>query len=225
MNWIYLSHKISENTPLYNDSGAIEIDQYRKISLGDTCNNTKISMPVHSGSHIDAPAHFDDLGNTIDNYSPDFWISNNPAMIEINCKPGGLISLDMVVNDLEAIPEETDILLFKTGTESWRGDGTEKYTKLGIGLEVTLCDWIRENLKLKFIGLDFISLSSPIHSAEGRAAHQALLSSKTSIKRPVLIIEDLSLEKLEKTPSSIISLPLQIEKSDGAMAIVIAKID
>lgn len=225
MEWTYLSHKLSNDTPLYNGSGQIVIDQYRKISLGDSCSSTRISLPVHTGSHIDAPAHFDELGRTIDEYDADFWITKNPALILTSLDPGSLISLNMVIDDLEVLSKSTDIILFKTGAEKWRGDGTERYTKMGIGLDVDLCHWIRNNLNLKFIGLDSISLSSPMHREIGRAAHKALLSSRDSDSNPVLIIEDLSLDSLRKPPKSIIAIPLQIEDADGAMATVLANID
>ena len=59
MSWIYLSHTLNEETPLYNDSGVVLLERKRKILEGDSCNSTDLSLPAHSGTHMDAPYHFD----------------------------------------------------------------------------------------------------------------------------------------------------------------------
>jgi arylformamidase len=224
MSWIYLSHKLEESTPLYNDSGNIELKKIRKISDGDSCNCSEIIIPAHSGTHIDAPYHFDNEGKKICDYPAEFWITKKPSIIEYRSVPGNLLCLKMIKNDLLKVSPLTDILLIKTEAESWRGDGTDNYTKKGVGIDIDLADWIRINLDLKILGFDFISLSSPMHREIGRLAHQTLLSPHHSGKEPVLILEDLSLKDLKVEPKTILTIPLRFEDSDGAMATVLAEI-
>lgn len=45
-----------------------------KVSKGDVCNLSEISMCVHNGTHVDAPYHFIDDGKTIDEVSLDKFI-------------------------------------------------------------------------------------------------------------------------------------------------------
>ena len=44
------------------------------IKNGDVCNLTDISMCAHNGTHVDAPYHFIDSGNTIDKVSLDKFV-------------------------------------------------------------------------------------------------------------------------------------------------------
>ena len=44
------------------------------IQNGDVCNLTAFSMCAHNGTHVDAPYHFLDDGNTIDKVDPDRFI-------------------------------------------------------------------------------------------------------------------------------------------------------
>ena len=223
MSWIYLSHNLSETTPLYNDSGVIKITPIRSTESGDSCNSSELSFPAHTGTHIDAPFHFDANGKTLDQYPADFWIASHPALIEIDVEPAKLITYDDIKVQLSNLPSPTDLLLIKTGAELWRNDGSDNYTKNGVGIDTNLSNWIRVNLNIKMIGFDFISLSSPKHREIGRLSHQALLADHESKKEPVLILEDLSLENLKKSPNKVFSLPLLFESSDGAIATVIAE--
>jgi kynurenine formamidase len=57
-----LHHILFPETPLYGGNGRLELKQICSISEGDTSNNTELSFPAHSGTHIDAPYHFDSGG-------------------------------------------------------------------------------------------------------------------------------------------------------------------
>ena len=46
----------------------------RSIKNGDVCNLTAFSMCAHNGTHVDAPYHFLDDGNTIDKVDLDRFI-------------------------------------------------------------------------------------------------------------------------------------------------------
>ncbi len=63
-------HDISRDTittPVYDGDPETEVEQLLSIENGDECNLSKISMCVHSGTHIDAPLHFYEDGCAIDN--------------------------------------------------------------------------------------------------------------------------------------------------------------
>ena len=50
-----------------------------RISRGDVCNLTDISLCAHNGTHVDAPYHFIDGGKAIDQVSLDLFIG--PAWV------------------------------------------------------------------------------------------------------------------------------------------------
>jgi kynurenine formamidase len=69
---ISLHHILSQETPLYGGNGRLELKQICSISDGDTSNNTELSFPAHSRTHIDAPYHFDPEGLSLDPIHADF---------------------------------------------------------------------------------------------------------------------------------------------------------
>ena len=62
-------HDISRDTlsaPVYDGDPETTVEKIRSIEDGDNYNLSKISMSVHSGTHLDAPFHFYEEGKTID---------------------------------------------------------------------------------------------------------------------------------------------------------------
>lgn len=63
-------HDISRdtiNTHVYDGDPETRAERIKSIDNGDGYNLTEISMSVHSGTHIDAPLHFCEDGQSIDN--------------------------------------------------------------------------------------------------------------------------------------------------------------
>ena len=57
---------ISEDMPIWPNDPVISMELTNSISLGDSANVTRLNMGVHTGTHIDAPFHFEPNGATID---------------------------------------------------------------------------------------------------------------------------------------------------------------
>ena len=53
-----VSVPISTRTPTYPGDPGIEIRQWLSLDKGDAANVTALSIGAHTGTHIDAPAHF-----------------------------------------------------------------------------------------------------------------------------------------------------------------------
>ena len=224
MSWIYLSHILTESTPLYGGKGQVKIERVRSIFKGDTSNNTEISLSAHAGTHVDAPFHFDPDGETLENYPADHWHVSKTALINYQAEPGMVLGMKHLGEDLEQVSKDIDLLLLRTGAEKWRDLEQHSYCEQGVGLGTDVAGWIRHNLNLKFIGLDFISVSSPLHRQEGRATHRALLGKTPSCSEPVMIIEDMALSVLANAPESVWIVPIRFSEADGAMATVFAKV-
>jgi len=215
--YIYLSYFLNESTPLYGGSKGISIIQDRSISNGDTANTKQLTLPNHSGTHIDFPNHFFENGKTSECYSADFWIFEKPYLIVRKAEENEIFCLSD--NDLESIPKEVDFLIIKTGFSEFRGE--EKYWKHNPGFAPILADKLRENfLNLKVIGMDFISLTSYQNRELGREAHRMFLGGE----KPILLIEDMDLSNIKNSPKSISCLPLMIEGLDGTPVTIIASI-
>jgi arylformamidase len=53
-----VSVPINERTPTYPGDPHIEIEQWAAIKRGDDANVTMLHLGAHTGTHVDAPAHF-----------------------------------------------------------------------------------------------------------------------------------------------------------------------
>lgn len=224
---IFLSYIIESSSPLYGNSDALALRKTSSIHSGDTSNNTEITLPAHCGTHIDAPYHFDNAGNTIEQYPANYWTCTSPYILEYKAGVNQIIGLDEIIEQLQGIPASTDILILKTNFGQFRKSGPEsEYIFNGPGLSPEIGVWLRKNLNLKMIGFDFISLSSYSNRELGREAHKAFLCKNydgIGQSEPILIIEDMDLTKLERTPDRITVLPLRYENSDGAPVTVVAE--
>jgi kynurenine formamidase len=192
------------------------------MANGDAVNSTYIRCPAHSGTHVDAPRHFDAEGVSIDHFEASWWHCTKPWLIEINACKGEIINFSLLGEALENTPVDMDLLLIKTGFERHRiaNDSQEIYTCHGPGISPEIGVWLRRNRRIKMIGFDFISLSSYDHRELGRVAHRAFLVGVS--EPPILIIEDMHLAELTSNPNEVWVVPLRLSDGDGAPATIIS---
>src|SRR6266700_5964544 len=53
-----VSVPLSSGTPTYPGDPGIEVKQWKSLITGDSANVSLIHFGAHSGTHVDAPAHF-----------------------------------------------------------------------------------------------------------------------------------------------------------------------
>ena len=213
----YLSYFMNAETPLYGGEKGIEVQPLNQISKGDTANTKSIQLHNHSGTHIDFPNHFIAKGKTSSDYDASFWHFQSPYLYKRTANHNEIINLTQ--EDLKTIPSETDFLIIKTGFGQYRGQ--EKYWKFNPGLSPESANALREQLpNLRVVGMDFISLTSFQNRPLGRVAHRAFLGGD----RPLLLVEDMDLSRLDVHPKKMICTPLMIEKLDGCPVTVIAEV-
>ena len=82
----YLSHYLSEKTPLYGNGKGIHFVPDKEIERGDSCNTANLSFPNHSGTHIDFPYHFNSTGKTINDYPTEYWQFDHVETIDLSGK-------------------------------------------------------------------------------------------------------------------------------------------
>ncbi len=215
---IYLSHPLSNDTPLYGGVKKIKISLGSSIQAGDTANTLNLSLPNHSGTHIDVPYHFFEDGKKLTDYDASFWIFHHPACVDVCGEDGYLVRYDDIV---DSINNETDLLLIRTGYEKFRSE--PNYWQKNPGLSVDFAKSLRINHpNLRAVGMDFISVTSGLHREEGREAHREFLGGHYS-SDPIVLIEDVSLNNYQNNISQVIILPLMILGADGAPCTIIGQ--
>lgn len=219
--FILLSHRINIHTPVYGGQKGLSVHYVNSIENGDSANTSRWEFPNHIGTHIDFPFHFYQNGQTIEDFSPDFWYyqKNKIQLIEVDLSKDLLIKPKYIIND--DIQFDAELLLIKTGYSKYRSN--RKYWEFNPGLSEEFSDWIRRMFNnLRLIGIDSISISSWQYRDIGRKVHQKLLDPTN----PILIIEDMDLSKVSKSThfKNICVLPLMVEESDGSPCTILAEI-
>lgn len=219
MKRVFLSYALGLDTPSFGNSEGLKIEKVKDMSCGDSCNQLKVTMSNHLGTHIDCPSHFDQLGKTIDTFTADEWFFKKPYLLEISAENDELILIEKFA---DKIPQETDFLIIKTGF-CYRRKETA-YWQNNPGIAPSSGAFLRKNFPhLRAIGFDLISLTAYQNRVEGRRAHHEFLHSENQ-GQPILIVEDMDLTQLQKSPAEIMVIPLRGEKFDGAQVTVIAQL-
>lgn len=221
-SWVYLSHVMAPNTPGYGGSTPLNVIPTKSIEAGDSCNEGAVCFPLHLGTHVDAPRHFDDHGLSIEKFEASMWHVTRAHLVDVPTGPRGVVDLDRFQGRHHLIPEDCELLLIRTGSESDRDVEPDTYSCEGPCLGDDLARWLRESRQLKFVGIDAISISSLANREIGRRTHRELLLGSSS--PPVLVIEDMHLSELSVAPLEVWVLPLRIKSGDGAAATVVARI-
>jgi kynurenine formamidase len=220
MDWIYLSHELSETTPAYGNGRSLVREKEKEMEKADSCNTQVWHLSNHLGTHVDGPRHFSVSGTFLDQYPAQFWICTRVChrMMQ-SVAPDGIITPDHPA--LQDIPADTDLLLIQTGF--WKNRGQTAYVFNNPGFDPDLADDLRSRVPaLKMVGFDSISLTGFSARDLGRKAHQAFLDHD----RPILIIEDMDLSGLGKKSMihQVIVGPVRVKNSDAAPCTVIAGI-
>ena len=74
MRILDISVPISSKLPVWPGDSKIVLEQFRAISKGDTSTDSRLACSVHSGTHVDAPAHFIENGATVEQLPLDVLI-------------------------------------------------------------------------------------------------------------------------------------------------------
>ena len=111
---MYLSYYYDLFTPVYGGkTDLISFNRIKAIENGDTTNECVITLPNHSGTHIDFPRHFSKYGKTCSDYKSDFWVFKKIGFL--SC------SIDELPDRIKELPSDIEILILKTGFGIERG--------------------------------------------------------------------------------------------------------
>jgi arylformamidase len=199
-----VSVPIHPGMPIYHDNPGVEIERASSIPDGATANVSRITMGLHTGTHIDGPLHFFDDGAGADSL-PLAAMVGDAVVVELPDIGSGPIDEGALRG--AAIPAGTERLILKTpNSELWsRSEFTRDFVRLdGSGAGYVL------ELGLKLIGIDYLSIGDP-------DAHRALLGAG------VVALEGLDLRGIEPGRYELLCLPIRVVDTDGATARVLLR--
>lgn len=201
-----LSVPISSDLPTYPSDPGIEIRDWSCLAHGDGANVSALSFGAHTGTHVDAPAHFIEGTKKVESLSLDVLIGE-AEVIEMpeECR---VIDQELVAAKFK---KGTTRVLFKTRNSGfWRADSRDFRTDFTY-LELVAAKWLVEQ-GVKLVGIDYLSVEK--FRSKDHEVHRALLSHE------VIILEGLNLSDVPAGRYELICLPLRLRTAlgDGAPA-------
>jgi cyclase len=134
---------------------------------GEFLSNDTFTLTTHTGTHVDAPAHYGSLARygsgvprTIEEM-PLEWFFRPGLVLDLTGAPAGAVDRSYLATELDRVgyrPAPLDIVLLHTGAARYAG--TQEYFTRFVGLDRSSTEFLLD-FGVKVIGTDAFSLDAP----------------------------------------------------------------
>jgi arylformamidase len=188
-------------TPVYSGDPGIEIESWAALRRGDPANVSLLHFGAHTGTHVDAPAHFIDGAPGLAQLPLDALVG--PARVVEVPEDVRAIGAGHVES---GVPEGTPRVLFKTRNSAFwadaRGRFREDFTYVAPDAARALV-----GRGVRLVGIDYLSVER--FGSKDFETHVTLLS------EGVVILEGLDLSAVAAGTYELLCLPLRLAAGDG----------
>jgi len=196
-----VSVRLSETTPTYPGDPGIEIRSWKSLANGDSANVSLLHMGAHSGTHVDAPAHFIAGAGKIESLSLEALIGD----AQVVAVPDDIITIDASFAAAHCQPGRERILFKTRNSDFWSGENPTFHSNF-THLDLSAADYLVSQ-GAKLVGIDYLSIEQ--FKSKTHETHLALLS------KGIVILEGLDLREVEPGIYELICLPLRIAGGSG----------
>lgn len=200
MKIIDISWPIFSSMTEYKDRKSVQFAHAKKFAE-DQVRETIICMNVHSGTHVDAPAHFLPDGKTLDLVDPG-TLMGVCRVIDCTDVQEKITNEDLAKHNLQA----GEIILFKTKNSKLAIDAP--FNPEFIYLDQMGAQYLVER-KVRSVGIDYLGIE------RNQPDHQ---THKTLLGNDIAIIEGVRLEHVSAGNYFLFCLPLSVVGLDAAPA-------
>lgn len=176
------------------------LEATRRIAAGDAANVSRVTMGLHTGTHVDAPWHFGLGDQTVESLPLDRFIT--PARV-VDCTH---VAHAVTRADLAGRIDSTRAVLLKTAN-SGTLESLAPFNRQFVHLDPSAATYLVES-GVHTVGVDYLSVEG--FFAEGAPVHKILLAAR------VAIVEGLDLSRVEPGEYTLVAAPLKIAGADGA---------
>lgn len=199
---IDISVPIYSGMPFYPGDPGAEVIPAREIAEGAVANLSLLKLGTHVGTHVDAPRHFLESGETVDNLSMDALVGPVRVLDLSELETSvGREQLEQV--GLEGVKR---VLLKTSNSTLW---SSSEFREDYVSLSGSAADYLVE-LGIALVGIDYLSIEQ--FNAEVFHVHHALLGAG------IVILEGIDLGQVEAGDYDLVCLPLKVRGADGAPA-------
>ncbi|PKL63230.1 MAG: arylformamidase [Methanomicrobiales archaeon HGW-Methanomicrobiales-2] len=201
-DWIDVSVTLKTGMVTWPGDPPVRISHALSMERGDPSTVSLLEMGAHTGTHMDAPAHFVRGGTGIGDIPLD--ASMGPARV-IPIRDRTSIQPDELA---EHSIQRGERVLFKTHNSEHCWD-TDTFVEDFVYVSEAAAEYLVER-QVRLIGVDYLSVGG--FHADGVKIHRTLLNAG------IWIIEGLNLKQVPPGQVDLVCLPLKILGGDGAPA-------
>ncbi|MGW6379915.1 arylformamidase [Peribacillus butanolivorans] len=195
--WIDISQRLDENVAVWPGDTPFSYKVNWSKEESESVNVGQINMSIHTGTHIDAPFHFDNDGKKVIELDLDLYIGSARVIHLPNKTSIGVNELSSI--DLEGVTR----LLIRT--DAWKD--RRMFPQTIPHIQPELAAYLSE-LGVRLIGLDLPSVD-PLDSKELSAHHELA-------EHGIHILEGLVLDDVLPGDYELAALPLPLVEADGS---------
>jgi arylformamidase len=201
---IDLSQSINSNIKLFPGSPNVSFLKWSKYTI-EGYDSEAIFLSTHTGTHMDAPSHFIQEAESIDNLDVNRFVMEDVHLLKILKSANQLISVEDIIGSGIEI-KKNDSVVFATGWEYNYNSDSYIYANPGLSLEAA--NYL-SNKKINAVAIDGPNIDSGINL--DFSVHKILL------KNNIIIIENLcNLDRINKKIFKLIAIPLKLYRASGS---------
>jgi arylformamidase len=191
--------------PIFNGMPVYKNKPEKQPSIDTNTNGhvteSRISLDVHTGTHVDAPLHMINDGETIETIAIDELV-RPVKVLDLSTVEGKISKADIEGYDIQ----KDDFLLLKT-KNSWDTEFNFEFIYVAEDAAGYLAD-----KGIKGVGIDALGIE---RAQEGHPTHRTLMGNG------VIIMEGLQLKDIEEGEYFMVASPLKIQNTDASPARVL----
>ncbi len=205
-----ISVAVSPTLPIWPGDPGVELERVSDMDAGAHVNVSRLSLGVHTGTHLDAPVHFVPDGAAVETL--DLNILVGPALV-VHLPDAEAIDAPLL-ESLD-LPPGTERVLFRTRNSDLWARGETAFHEDYVAVTAAGARWLVAH-GVRLVGVDYLSVAPFSQTLE---PHVVLL------RAGVIPVEGLNLSGIEPGEYQLVCLPLKLAGSDGApvRAILIAE--
>ncbi|WP_101843993.1 cyclase family protein [Halobacillus sp. Marseille-P3879] len=199
MKMIDITQSVYEGMPVYKNKP--EKQPAFKSNTNGHVTESRLEMDAHTGTHIDAPLHMVNDGDTFESISMNKLIGE-AKVFDLSHVEDGITKADIEKLDIQ----ENDFILFKT-----RNSYEEEFNFEFIFLKEDGARYLAEK-NIRGVGIDSLGIerSQPEHPT-----HKSLFAAE------IIVIEGLRLKDVEEKSYQMIAAPMKLVGTDASPARVL----
>ncbi len=199
-----VSLPISESLIVWPGDPAVRLRRTSDVAKGDLATVTQLELGAHTGTHVDAPAHFVPGGAGVDSLDLSLLVGEARVVYV----PEARAITAEVLEALE-IPRGTRRVLFRTrNSDRWTRSEQYEFDEDFVAVTADGARWLVAH-GVKLVGVDYLSVApfdDPVPTHE------------TLLRAGAVAVEGLDLSQIAPGVYRFVCLPLRIVDGDGSPA-------